>query len=87
MARRYKFRKVYFVCKDNSVFSDYGFVNCYKSEAHAKEQATFQQRNAIDDSQKLWEKGKPIPEFKAHGFYLVHESLFDELLKGSSKDD
>ncbi|MDF3077529.1 MAG: hypothetical protein K0S09_1418 [Sphingobacteriaceae bacterium] len=86
MAKRYRFRKVYFVCRDNSIFSDTRFVNCFRSEAHAREQAIVQQRNALENSQMLWEKDKAIPKFKAHGFYLVHESLIDELLKGFTEE-
>lgn len=86
MMKRYKFRKVFFVCKNNSVFSDYAFVNCFKDGEHAEEQAIYHQRKAIEDSQLLWERGKPIPQFKAHGFYLVHESLFDEILEKFNQD-
>jgi hypothetical protein len=36
----------------------------------------------------LHNKGKenaPLPEYSIEGFYLVHESLFDELLKDRAK--
>lgn len=85
MAKRYRFRKVYFVCKDNSVFSDYSVVNCFKNEPHAHEQEIVQQRDAMENATMLWNVNQPIPVFKAHGFYLVHESLFDEILKDHSE--
>ena len=85
MAKKYNFRKAYFVCKDNSVFSDYTVVNCFKNAPHAHEQEIYHQRTAMEDSEKLWNKNQPVPVYKAHGFYLVHESLFDEILKDHSK--
>ena len=84
--KKYRFRKVYFVCENKSVFGDYSTVNCFKDGDHAKEQEVFKQKKANEEANLEWQKGKPAPVFKTEGFYLVHESLYDELLKAHAKE-
>jgi hypothetical protein len=79
-----KFRKVYFVCVNNHVFdSDYDMVNAYRTLDYAKTIAAQSQRNQMEKEKMEWnknDKGKKL-RFQAEGFYLVHESLFNEILK------
>jgi hypothetical protein len=57
----------------------------YRDKSYALEVCNNKQRHAIDESRKEYNKGKPIPQYRVHGFYLVHETLFDELLKEHSR--
>jgi len=59
------------------VFAEYSLVNCFRGEKHAREQEQeqFHQQKAFEEKEKMWNKDKPVPVIKAHGFYLVHESL------------
>jgi hypothetical protein len=78
---KYRFRKAYFICRDNQIFSEFEMVTCYKRLEYVSEVRNNQQRALITDSVKMWNTGKPIATLKVEGFYLVHESLFDEILK------
>jgi hypothetical protein len=82
---KYRFRKVYIVCQDNQIFGRVTMNNFYQNEEECKQVAKYKLRQATEDAKYEWAKNKPIPKFATHGFYLVHESLFDELLKNSSK--
>jgi len=79
MAKR-KFRKVYLICTDNDVFGGniYEFVNMYRRKEYAEMICKQFQDRAISDSTQQSEKGKPISIYKLHGFFLVHESFFED---------
>lgn len=79
---KYRFRKMFIRCTDNKVISDnVAMVYIYRRREDAE--TVVKQRNA----HMMWEdKTKPIPIEKVEGFYLVHESLFEEILKKFSKD-
>jgi len=82
VSKKYRFRKVYFIVPDNSVFGKgYELVNCYRKEQHVKKICVQQQRIANDEATKWWAKSQKIPILKVEGFYLVHESLFEEILE------
>ena len=89
MGKKYKFRKVYFICEDNKVFAqEFKVVNCYKEEGYCKNVCAGQQRIKMENVNMWWAGKETIPQLTPHGFYLVHESLFDEILKkwtGESK--
>jgi len=86
MPKRYRFRKVYFICEENQIFADYKFINCYKDLDYVNSVCMANQRMLIEDANKLYNKGQKIRVLKVEGFYLVHESLFQELLKKHSKE-
>ena len=87
MSRKYRFRKVYFICNDNSVFSNYEVVNCYKKKQYV-DNIHKQQQQSANAELKMWAhpKKEPAKRLTVHGFYLVHESLFDELLRDHCKE-
>ncbi|QEM03317.1 hypothetical protein DIU31_007190 [Mucilaginibacter rubeus] len=85
MGKKYKFRKAYFIAKDNQIFEQFEMVNCYRRKEYVDSVCKSQQRLANDESSQMWNKGKPIPVLKAHGYYLVHESLYEEIIKPFEK--
>lgn len=85
MAKRYQFRKVYVVCEDNQVFGKVSTAVFYRDDSYAVSICSQRQKKAIEDSTMAYNTNKPIPVHKVHGFYLVHESLFDEILKEHGK--
>lgn len=85
MSGKYRFRKMFFICYDNRVIADeYEFTNAYKRKEYVDKIAHVKQEDI--KYPKLWEKDKHKPKVSVEGFYLVHESLFDELLSKHSKD-
>ena len=87
--KKYRFRKLYFICENNQVINGiYEMVKAYRRKEYADSVRDGQERMAEDELSKYWAKNeKPIRIKKVEGFYLVHESLFDELLKDHSKDE
>jgi len=74
------------ICIDNQIIGEYEMTNMYKKRAYAESVCQSQQRNEIHQSGMDFRKSNShIAAFKVHGFYLVHESLFDEILKEHSK--
>jgi hypothetical protein len=52
------------------------FTNAYKNKEYAE--SNLESRT----THMMWEnKNIPLPKRTVEGFYLVHESLFDEILK------
>lgn len=81
--KKYSFRKMYFQCADKKVI-DPGiqFTNAYQYREPAV--SNLETRT----SHYMWEdETKPLPIRTVEGFYLVHESLFDEILKPFAKED
>lgn len=74
--KNYRFRKMYFICTDNLVIKpDTRMTNAYQF----REDAEALIENRI--THFMWEdKTKPVPQRKVEAFYLVHESLFNEIL-------
>lgn len=81
--KKYRFRKVYFQTSDNKVLSDgIQFTKAYRDKKYA--QSNLDSR----DFHYMWEdKNIPVPVHRVEGFYLVHESLFNTILKPFAKDD
>lgn len=82
------------MCNNNQVIDDnVEMVNAYRCRAYA-DKITLARREK-DLYPLLWEKGIEKPIRTTEGFYLVHESLFDEILKpftlkvveGKAKDE
>jgi len=82
LMKKYRFRKMFFRCIDNKVIEDnITMTNAYRQREDA--QSVVESRR----THKMWEdKTKPVPVEKVEGFYLVHESLFEEVLKKYSKE-
>lgn len=80
--RKYRFRKMYFICENKQVIQP----NVWATTAHQyrdKAQAVFDQK---DKTVKQWQANQPPIHHSLEGFYLVHESLFDEVLKDHCKE-
>lgn len=73
---------MFFRCIDNKVIPDnVAMVHIYKRKEDAE--TVVKQRN----THMIWEdKTKPVPVEKVEGFFLVHESLYDEILKKFDKE-
>jgi hypothetical protein len=73
-------RKVYVVIQDNHIFnvSNYQSVDIYRKKEDAERICQLKQKEAIEDAQLMWNVNKPIPQYKVHGFYLMHEALFNK---------
>ena len=73
-------RKVYVVIEDNHIFniSNYQSVDIYRKKEDAERICQLKQKKAIEDAGLMWNANKPIPQYKVHGFYLMHEALFNK---------
>jgi hypothetical protein len=73
-----KFRKVYVIVSDNSVFSKHNYmkVDIYREKKDADRMCEIKQREAMSESSKVYNVNKPIPQYRVHGFYIIHEALF-----------
>ena len=74
MAKARKFTKVYFICEDNKIMSDYDFVNCYKRREYAESVCKSRQEKNNADQSMLHPASKHT--YSVHAFYIIHESLF-----------
>ncbi|WP_285055162.1 hypothetical protein [Pedobacter ginsengisoli] len=79
MPKKYHFRKMHFICTDNRVIEpEHEFVPAFQYRKYAETIRVQQQPSGRYE----WEdKNKPIPKKTVEGFYLVHESLYEEILK------
>lgn len=82
MFKKYRFRKLYFVVADKKVIDDdVAMTRAYKKREYAEESVQSRQTH------HEWEdKTKPVPVMKAEGFYLVHESLYEQIIKQHDLD-
>ena len=55
-------------------------INAYRIKENARSVVSYRNTHMIWD-----DKTKPVPVEKVEGFYLVHESLFEEVLEKYSK--
>lgn len=80
MPKKYRFRKVYFICIDKQVIKPSDRVETfYKFRADAEAEANNQLSNY-----RPYQINNPsykLPNIGAEGFFLVHESLYEEILK------
>lgn len=80
--KKRRFRKVYFIAVDNKLYpGDIEFAQAFRLRDIAVKMANHIRRENLLQSEKLWIKKEPIHAYAVEGFYLVHESLFDEILK------
>jgi len=73
-----RFRKVFIVCEDNKTFSCFTQITIYKYRDHAEFQCERAKKKALEVKDQYEHENKPLPKFKVHGFYLVHEDMFRE---------
>lgn len=84
MAKKYRFRKVYFVCQDKKVFSSSTKVApsfLFKEDAEHVRKIDENELFPYKSSNPHWKS----PVFTIEAFYLVHESLYKELLEEHQK--
>ena len=63
---------------------EFEMTNVFRRREYALSIAKGQQER--ENTKYLWEKDKTVRKVSTEGFYLVHESLFDELLKDHTRD-
>jgi hypothetical protein len=73
-----RFRKAFIVCEDNQTFNKMTQVTIYKYRDHAEFACKRAQKQALEQRGQYENEHKPIPRFKVHAFYLVHEDMFRE---------
>ncbi|SFW15697.1 hypothetical protein [Chitinophaga sancti] len=80
--KKYRFRKMYFICDNNQVIAANIAMTCaYQFKDDAVQIA--KQRTG----HFIWEnQSEPVPLRKVEGFFLVHETLFDEILKQFTRE-
>jgi len=74
MAKR--FRRVFIICEDNQIFTTLTQTIIYKHKDSAEFACRRAQEKAQEEQGKLWNANNPLPKFKVHAFYLVHEDVF-----------
>jgi len=74
MAKR--FRKVYIICEDNKIFGCFPQITIYNSRDSAEYHCQRAKKKALEAQTLSSNAHKPLPKFKVHGFYLVHEDMF-----------
>lgn len=86
MQKKYRFRKMFFKCYDNRVIEDcYEMTNAFRRREYI---LRLLKANDMGEGHRyLWEKDKYKPKVTVEGFYLVHESLFDEILKPFANEE
>ncbi|MBW8683046.1 hypothetical protein [Chitinophaga rhizophila] len=81
--KRYRFRLMYFHCTNNQVISpNTHMTNAYQFKETAEK--------AINNRSfpYMWEnREQRPPQSRIEGFYLVHESLYDLILKPFVKEE
>jgi len=78
---KYHFRKMYFICENKRIVEP----NVKTAVAHQDKAYADTILAQKDTSVKMWDVNKPPTAYTVEGFYLVHERLFEELLKEHSK--
>ena len=75
-----KFRKIYLVVDGNIIFGqdNYQFINMYRSRSYAEQICKQKQKAAVAELQMHYAQNYPMPNYKVHAFFLVHESLFED---------
>jgi hypothetical protein len=83
--KKYKFRKMFFICDDRKVIdSNVHSITIYQYKEYAD---TILKEKGQRENHKMWDdKTKPLPIKTVEGFYLVPEKLFDEILKDWVKE-
>lgn len=73
-----KFTKVYIVVEDNAIFGKHKFdaIETYRDRVTADRMCGLRQQKANSESQMHHNFNQPIPQYKVHAFYLIHEALF-----------
>jgi hypothetical protein len=71
-----RFRKVYIVCENNETFGQFTQKTVYKYKDHAEFQCQRAKAKALEEKDQYANVNKPMPKFRVHCFYLVHEDMF-----------
>ena len=79
MKKRYRFRKVYFICQDKRILP--ADVIMYMSTAYRTREAAEANFRPRDPNQRMaWEKNVHIPVESIEAFYMVPAALYGEVL-------
>jgi len=75
MAKKFKLRKMYFVCRNGKVIDEnIAMTNAYRKKDDAQQVCD----NRQQQDYKLWDdRSQPLPKYTVEAFFLAHESLFD----------
>lgn len=85
MKKKYRFRKMYFKCHDKRVIEDcYEMTNAFRRREYIE--GIIKYNDMGEGHRYLWERDTYKPKVSVEGFYLVHESLFEEILKEWARD-
>jgi len=71
-----RFRKAFIVCENNKIFGCMTNIVLYKSREDAEGACKRAQLRANAEQEKMWKANQPVPKFKVHAFFLVHEDVF-----------
>ena len=71
-----RFRKVYIVCEDNKILGNLSNTTIYKYRDNAEYACKRAQEKAKETNSQYSNANKPLPKFKVHAFYMVHEDMF-----------
>lgn len=80
MQKKYRFRKMHFICSDKKVIEEcYEVTNAFRTREYANKLLAHEGKK---EHYYLWEdKSQPIPVKSVESFYLVPEALYEKLLK------
>ena len=80
MGKKYRFRKMYFLCQNKKVISpNVSFTNAYQFKEYAEQ---ILNEKVVRDYHYMFEDSSiPLPKETVEGFYLVPEALFELILK------
>jgi len=78
---KYRFRKMYFICENKRVIKP----ELQSTVAYQKKEQAETILSQTDKTIKLWDVSNAPKQYSVEGFYLVHESLFEEVLKDWGK--
>ncbi|MFC6101328.1 protein kinase family protein [Olivibacter domesticus] len=77
MKKPYKIRKMSFICKNGRIIEhNVHMTNAYQYRDIANTVCKENQSRG----NYIWEQDKPSPKYTVEDFYLVHASLFNEIL-------
>ena len=77
---------MYFQCTNNRVIEEqYEMTNAFRRREYIE--GILKANDMGENHRYLWEKNTIKPKESVEGFYLVHESLFEEVLSQYVKGD
>lgn len=80
MQKKYRFRKIYFICNNKLVIEDcYEVTNAFRRKEYAEK---LLESRGKKEHYYLWEdRSVPLPVKTVEEFYLVPAALYEKILK------